>query len=126
VNKYDVGVITDGEAGRNLAFDLSASGYSTVLYNTGLDNMARDEMNRYIAGIQEMGILASTSSEMTVNLLKSPKILFVVSRNGVFAEEILRELYELAGEGDILIDTCDTNYKVTAARCRQFEKKQIA
>ena len=119
MNKYDVGVITDGEAGRNLAFDLSASGYSTVLYNTGLDNMARDEMNRYIAGIQEMGILASTSSEMTVNLLKSPKILFVVSRNGVFAEEILRELYELAGEGDILIDTCDTNYKVTAGILRQ-------
>ena len=80
MNKYDVGVITDGEAGRNLAFDLSASGYSTVLYNTGLDNMARDEMNRYIAGIQEMGILASTSSEMTVNLLKSPKILFVVKK----------------------------------------------
>ena len=126
MNKYDVGVITDGEAGRNLAFDLSANGYSTVLYNTGLDNMSRDEMNRYIAEIQEMGILASTSSEMTVNLLKAPRILFVVSRSGVFAEEMLRELYELAGEGDILIDTCDTNYKVTAARCRQFEKKQIA
>lgn len=83
----------------NLAFDLSANGYSTVLYNTGLDNMSRDEMNRYIAEIQKMGILASTSSDMTVNLLKSPRILFVVSRSGVFAEEMLRELYEACRGG---------------------------
>lgn len=125
MNKYDVGVITDGELGCNLAFNLSANGYSTVLYNTGLENMLREEINQYISEIQEMGILASTSAEMTVNLLKKPKIIFVISRSSIYADEILKELYELAEAQDIIIDTCDANYKITAKRCRLFEKKHV-
>ncbi|MFR1517491.1 MAG: NAD(P)-binding domain-containing protein [Clostridia bacterium] len=125
MNKYDVGVITDAELGCNLAFNLCANGYSAVLFNTALENMMREQINDYISGIQEMGILASTSAEMTVNLLKKPRILFIVSRSGIFADEILKELYELAEAEDIIVDTCDANYKITASRCRQFEKKHI-
>ena len=125
MNKYDVGVITDGELGCNLAFNLSANGYSTVLYNTGLENMLREEINEYVSGIQEMGILASTSAEMTVNLLKKPRVIFVISRSSIYADEILKELYELAEAQDIIIDTCDANYQITAKRCRLFEKKHV-
>ena len=125
MNKYDVGVITDGELGCNLAFNLSANGYSTVLYNTGLENMLREEINEYVSGIQEMGILASTSAEMTVNLLKKPRVIFVISRSSIYADEILKELYELAEAQDIIIDTCDANYQITAKRCRLFEKKYV-
>ncbi len=125
MNKYDVGVITDGELGCNLAFNLSANGYSTVLYNTGLENMRREEINRYVTEIQEMGILASTSLEMTVRLIKTPRVLFLISRSSIYADEILKELYEFAEAQDIIIDMCDANYKITANRCRFFEKKRV-
>lgn len=125
LNKYDVGVITDGMLGCNIAFNLSANGYMSVLYNTDLENMQRDQINTFVSEIQEMGILASTSVEMTVKLLKSPRIVFVVSKSNVFTEDVLKELYALLEAGDIVIDTCDTNYKITTGRCRQFEKKEI-
>lgn len=125
LNKYDVGVITDSVIGCNIAFNLSANGYDTVLYNTALENMQRDDINTFVSEIQEMGILASTSVEMTVKLLKSPAVVFVVSSGSVFTDDVLKELYELMEAHDIIIDTCDTNYKITTSRCRQFESKGI-
>lgn len=125
MNKYDVGVITDGVLGCNLAYNLSGNGYTTVLYNTGLDRMPRDEINQYISNIQEMGILASTSVEMTANLLKTPRIIFIVSRNSIYADDIIKELHDIVREKDIIVDTCDANYKITAKRCRLFEERQI-
>ncbi len=125
MNQYDVGVITDGVLGCNLAYNLSANGYSAVLYHAGLENMTREEISRHVSGVQEMGILASTSVEMTVNLLKTPRLLLVVSSDGLFTEEILKELYDFTGARDIIIDTCDANYKITAKRCRVFEQKKV-
>ncbi len=125
MNTYDVGIITDSVQGSSIAFALSYEGYNVVLYNTYLENMQRSDINAYICEIQEKGILAATSVDMTVNLLGSPRIIFTVGKNGVFTEEILNELYDILQSADAVIDICDINYKTAASRCRKFADKGI-
>ncbi len=122
---YKVGVITDGELGCNFALNLSSKGYSAVVYNTDVDSMTRENINNYVKKTQKNGISVATSTEMLINLINNPRIIFIISRKSLYAENILQELFELLESNDIIVDTCDTNYKVTATRCRNFEKKNI-
>lgn len=111
--------------GCNLAFNLSANEYSTVLFYSCLENMCREKINKYVVEVQEKGILAATSVDMLFGLLDKPRIIFVISQSNSYTEDVLKQLIETLEADDILIDTCDTNYKISANRCRNFEKKQI-
>ena len=123
MNKYDVGVITDCRIGCNFALRLKENGYSCVLFHTDIEKMSRDNINQYVSQMQEKGIHTATSVETTINLLKTPRRLFLVSKSNLYSESLLRELYDIIEEKDIIIDTCDADYNTTASRCRLFEKK---
>lgn len=124
MNKYEVGVITDGKLGCNFAKRLKENGYSCVLFNTGLEKMSRVDINSYVSEMQENGIHTATSVEITLSLLEKPRRIFIVSRGNSYAKAILEELYNYADAGDIIIDTCDSDYKVTRERCREFKQKK--
>lgn len=125
MDRYSVGVITDGELGCNLALKLSSQGYSTVIYNTAIETMERNDIDNYINLMKSNGVIVATSTDVLVNLIEKPRKIFVVSRSSSYAEGVLQELIDLAEANDIIIDTCDSNYKVSASRCRAFEKKDI-
>lgn len=126
MDKYEVGIITDSELGCNFAMRLKETGYSCVLYHTGIEKMSRDEINKYVAEMQKQGIHTSTSMEITLSLLDCPRRIFIVSRSANYSEKILDEIHDFADEHDIIIDTCDADYNTTASRCRLFEKKNVS
>ena len=125
MEKYNVGVITDGELGCNIALKLSSEGYSAVVYNTNIETMDREAIDKYTGVMKSNGIMVTTSSDSLINLLEKPRRVFVVSQSSSYAETILQELMEFLEEKDIIIDTCDSNYKISASRCRAFEKKNV-
>ena len=110
MDKYSVGVITDGELGCNLALKLSSQGYSTVIYNTDIEAMERNDIDEYIGLMKNNGIIVATSTDVLVNLIEKSRKIFIVSRSSSYAEGILQELIDVAEAGDIIIDTCDSNY----------------
>ncbi len=124
MNKYEVGVITDGKLGCNFARRLKENGYSCVLYNTGLEKLSRTDINCYVSEMHEQEILTSTSAEVMIQLLEKPRRIFIVSRSSSYAKQILDELYDIVEPQDIIVDTCDADYKVTKDRCREFQQKK--
>ena len=100
---YKVGVITDGELGCNFALNLSSKGYSAVVYNTDVDSMTRENINNYVKKTQKNGISVATSTEMLINLINNPRIIFIISRKSLYAENILQELFELLESNDIIV-----------------------
>lgn len=123
MDKYDVGVITDCRIGCNFALSLKENGYSCVLFHTGLEKMSRDDIDNYVSEMQQKGVHTATSVDITINLLKTPRKLFIVSKSSIYSEDILSDLFELIDDKDIIIDTCDADYNTTASRCRMFEKQ---
>ena len=126
MNKYEVGIITDTELGCNFARRLKGNGYSCVLHNTGLEKMSREDIDRYVSVMHEEEILISTSVEIMLSLLKTPRRIFIISQSKSYAELILKELYDFVEPKDIIVDTCDVDYNITSSRCRLFEKKDVA
>ena len=114
MDKYDVGVITDCRIGCNFALSLKENGYSCVLFHTGLEKMSRDDIDNYVSEMQQKGVHTATSVDITINLLKTPRKLFIVSKSSIYSEDILSDLFEIIDDKDIIIDTCDADYNTTA------------
>jgi 6-phosphogluconate dehydrogenase len=106
-----------GKMGGNMSRRLLRDGHQVIGYNRS------PEVTESMA--QEAGLEPAFSLEEAVDKLPDQKVLWIMVPAGKPTESIVDKLTPLLGEGDILIDGGNSNYKETLRRGESLAEKGI-
>ena len=106
-----------GKMGANMARRLSRSGHQVVGYNRS------PEITQQLA--KEEGLTAATSIKEIIELLPTPRAIWLMLPCGEITESVLLEVSELADQGDVIIDGGNANYHDSQRRAELLQKKGI-
>jgi len=123
LKKSDIGVIVKGKIGINLARNLVNNGYYVSLYNL---NYKDEKYQKFVASNRnELFEFVYDFDAMTVSLTDN-KIIFLVSENDEFPDEVYDVLLEKCNSQDIIVDFSDIGFEKSIGICKRFEKNAIA
>jgi 6-phosphogluconate dehydrogenase len=118
MKKQDIGIIGLGPMGENLTLNIESKGYSVVVFNrtdsktkSFIDNRAK-----------EKDIIPAYSINDFVNLLKSPRKILLMVKEGKPVDEFIETLLPLLNKGDLIIDGGNSHYKDTMRRNVELSK----
>ncbi|AZB44180.1 decarboxylating 6-phosphogluconate dehydrogenase [Bacillus sp. FJAT-42376] len=111
-----IGLIGLGKMGYNLALNMKDHGYEVI---------ANDVSAEALQNIKAEGIDTADSIQMLAEKLPSPKVIWMMVPAGDITENVLKEVSSHLGEGDILIDGGNSNYKDTIRRGKELKEKGI-
>jgi 6-phosphogluconate dehydrogenase len=100
-----------GRMGGNMAVRLMGHGHEVVAFDPGADAVARATA----AGAEGTGSLADLCAR-----LPSPKVVWIMVPAGDITETTVRDLGALLGDGDIVIDGGNSNWKDSQRRAEQL------
>lgn len=112
-----IGLIGLGKMGYNLALNLLDHGHDVVANDINTEQMASFE--------KEGGKVASSYEELAAKLEK-PRVIWVMVPAGDITEKVLEGLMPHLGEGDIVIDGGNSNYRDTLKRKEKMLAKGIS
>ena len=108
-----LGMVGLGKMGANMVTRLLQGKHDVVVYDRNADAVAAS-----VAG----GATASTGlNDMTAKLTDSPKVVWIMVPSGKPTDETIDELLRSLGDGDIIVDGGNTNWREGLAayeRCR--------
>ena len=111
-----IGMIGLGKMGLNMAQRLVRGGHDVV-------GNARSEST--IREAEELGVTGARSVEELVGMLTAPRVVWVMVPAGDVTESVIQSLIPLLGEGDIIIDGGNSNYKDTVRRAAELEARGL-
>lgn len=111
-----IGMIGLGKMGLNMAQRLVRGGHD-VVGNTRSESTIREA--------EELGVTGARSVEELVGMLTAPRVVWVMVPAGDVTESVIQSLIPLLGEGDIIIDGGNSNYKDTVRRAAELEARGL-
>ena len=111
-----LGMVGLGKMGANMTRRLLEDGHELVVTDLSAEAIAQAEAD---------GATGAESLSDFVGKLNSPKVVWVMVPAGNPTESTLQELSDLLGEGDIVIDGGNSNYKETMRRGEILKEKGI-
>ncbi|MCB8949191.1 MAG: decarboxylating 6-phosphogluconate dehydrogenase [Ardenticatenaceae bacterium] len=106
-----------GKMGANMARRLIQDGHEVVGYN--LETAVTDQL------ADEVGLIPAYSLEEVAEKLAPPRVAWVMVPAGKPTESVVSKLAELFGEGDLVVDGGNSNYKETVRRGQMLAEKGI-
>jgi 6-phosphogluconate dehydrogenase len=106
-----LGMVGLGRMGGNMAVRLMRQGHEVVAFDPGADAVARAAA----AGAEGAGSLGDLCER-----LPSPKVVWIMVPAGDITEATVRDLGGMLGEGDIVIDGGNSNWKDSQRRAEQL------
>ncbi|MBI2621789.1 MAG: decarboxylating 6-phosphogluconate dehydrogenase [Candidatus Levybacteria bacterium] len=116
-----IGFIGLGKMGARMAGKLLREDYKVCVWNRSKDAVEEFKIQNSKFKIESQKLKIAASIEDLVRSLDKPRIVWVMVPN-VAVEEILTEVRKFVGEGDIVIDGGNSNYRDTERRFKEFEK----
>ncbi|MGD6818861.1 phosphogluconate dehydrogenase (NAD(+)-dependent, decarboxylating) [Metabacillus sp. 84] len=111
-----IGLIGLGKMGYNLALNMKEHGYGVV---------ANDVSSEALQSIRAEGVETADSIQMLAEKLPSPRIIWMMVPAGEITEQVLAEVSGYLGDGDIVIDGGNSNYKDTIRRGTELKEKGV-
>jgi len=118
--KSFVGVVCQGNMGRNLAKHIEQRGYKVTLHGI-LPGSTAKFANDYKGEMTEF----ADNFEILVTSIMKPRIVFVLLENATLVEKVIIDLVKYLESGDTIIDGSDTYFLDTAKRVKELEKSNI-
>lgn len=112
-----IGFVGLGKMGFNMVTRLRQSDFTIVAYDRSastLEDIAKKTGAETTASVSEM-----------TDKLDSPKIVWVMVPSGDITEQVLKDVSEHLGEGDIIIDGGNSNFHHTRRRAEMLKEKGI-
>ncbi len=124
MRKCDVGIITDGRSGMDLARNMERHGYLVSVYQVSLPGLDSKEYQSDLAGSLH-GTSVELVFDMETFLLSLPKnrVVFLLGKRESFSDLLLPELKNALTANDIIVDCGDVDHERSTKRCRTFHKE---
>jgi 6-phosphogluconate dehydrogenase len=106
-----LGMVGLGRMGGNMTVRLVRQGHEVVVFDPGADAVARAAA----AGAEGAGSLGDLCER-----LPSPKVVWIMVPAGDITEATVRDLGGMLGEGDVVIDGGNSNWKDSQRRAEQL------
>jgi len=119
--KADIGLIGLAVMGENLALNMGGKGFSVAVYNRTVSKVD-DFVQGRGAGKKITG--CRSFAEFAAALVKPRKAMIMV-KAGKAVDETIEKLLEVFEEGDIIIDSGNSNYQDTMRRAALVESKGL-
>lgn len=113
----ELGLIGLGRMGANMARRLRRANVKLAAYNRN------PEITRSLA--EETGLTATASLDGLVELLPTPRVIWLMLPAGDITQQHIDQLSDLLNEGDILIDGANSFYKDSMRRAKQLNELGI-
>jgi 6-phosphogluconate dehydrogenase len=114
-----LGMVGLGKMGANMTTRLQQGGHSVVAFDRSADAVA--------ATVKESGATGAASlEEMVGKLTGSPKAVWIMVPAGKPTDETIDALCALLGNGDVIIDGGNTNYKEGLAAYDRCKAKGVS
>ncbi len=113
----ELGLIGLGRMGANMARRLRRANVKLVAYNRN------PEVTGSLA--EETGLTATASLDGLVELLPTPRVIWLMLPAGDITQQHIDQLSDLLDEGDILIDGANSFYKDSMRRAKQLNELGI-
>jgi 6-phosphogluconate dehydrogenase len=110
-----LGMVGLGRMGANIVRRLMRDGHECVVFDVNPDS---------VKGLEDEGAIGGTSMEDFVDKLSSPKVVWVMIPAGITGR-IVEQVSALLGEGDIVIDGGNSNYRDDVRRAAKLREKGI-
>ena len=124
--EFNIGVITDGNIGTNLTYRLASHEYAPTIFNTNIINMEHSKGQRYVSEMDRLNINACLDYDSFFLSLNENRVIFIISSNLYFSEEVLRDIDKYLDSSDIIVDMCDSNYNIASKLCREYRERNIS
>jgi 6-phosphogluconate dehydrogenase len=111
-----IGMVGLGKMGAHMAQRLINAGHQVVGYS---------RMASAVLEAAKFGVISADSVAEMVDLLPSPKVVWIMVPSGKSTEEAVAEVAPRLKAGDILIDGGNTYYKDSMRRAAELSKKGI-
>ena len=112
-----IGMIGLGRMGANMARRLARGGANVIAW----DRTAAVRR----ATAREQRIAAAPDLAALVQLLKAPRVLWLMLPAGAVTEDILAQLQPLLAKGDVLVDGANANYKDSMRRAAELAARGL-
>lgn len=122
-HKPSIAMVGLGVMGSNLALNIESRGFACAVYNR--NRQVTDEFMARHAGRR---FLAASSAEELVEILGSPRQIFLMIKAGDPVDEMIGQLVPFLGKDDVLIDGGNSFFKDTQRRvelCRNAGVKLL-
>ncbi|MDQ2992780.1 MAG: NAD(P)-binding domain-containing protein, partial [Candidatus Eremiobacteraeota bacterium] len=114
-----LGMVGLGKMGANMTTRLQQSGHSVVAFDRSADAVA--------ATVKESGAAGAASlAELVGKLGASPKVVWIMVPAGKPTDDTIDTLCGLLGNGDVIIDGGNTNYKEGLAAYDRCKAKGVS
>ncbi|NNF95367.1 MAG: decarboxylating 6-phosphogluconate dehydrogenase [Halobacteria archaeon] len=110
----DLGLIGLGRMGANMARRLRRANIKLAAYNRNPD------VSRSLA--EETGLMATRSLEELVELLPTPRVIWLMLPAGDITQQHVDQLSGLLNKGDILVDGANSFYKDSMQRAKRLRE----
>jgi 6-phosphogluconate dehydrogenase len=107
----DVGMIGLAVMGANLARNLESKGFECAVFNR-----TTEVTKKFVDEWSEKRFRGTSSLVEFVQVLKKPRIIFVMVKAGAPVDAIVNELKPLVDKGDIILDGGNSHYRDTERR----------
>lgn len=121
MEKADIGLIGLAVMGENLVVNMESKGFSVAVYNRTLSKVDSFVSTR----AKGKNIIGTHSLEELCSMLKRPRKIILLVKAGSPVDEYIEKLIPLLEEGDIIIDSGNSNYLDTIRRCEYVESKGL-
>ncbi len=111
-----LGMIGLGKMGYNLALNLLDHKHEVVVNDVNKDQ---------VDGLKESGAIPAYSVKEVVNQLDKPRTIWLMVPAGEITESLVKSLYDLLDEDDVVIDGGNSNYKDSTRRGEFLKEKKI-
>jgi 6-phosphogluconate dehydrogenase len=112
----EIGLVGLGKMGANMALRLIRGGHKVVGY-------ARNPAT--VSEAVKFGLIGTESVSELIDLLPTPKIVWVMVPAGSVTDEVINQVAALMKPGDILIDGGNSNYKDSMRHSTMLAKQGI-
>ena len=113
----DIGLVGLGTMGSALALNIAEKGFRVAVWN-------RDEarIGEFVAEAGELAgrIVPCTTLEALMAAIRPPRPVLLMIPSGAPVDSMIAQLQPLAGEGDILIDAGNADFRETVRRIGEF------
>jgi 6-phosphogluconate dehydrogenase len=111
-----LGYIGLGKMGKNMVFHLLEKGIEIVAWNRSPE--PRDE-------VSQAGAISVSQVEGLVQMLKTPRIIWLMLPAGAPTDEMITTLSGLLSSGDLIIDGSNSFYKDSIRHAKELQTKGI-
>ncbi len=112
----DIGVFGLGKMGANMARRLLEGGHRVVVANRSPEPVAR---------LADEGAVPARDLTELVDLLTSPRVVWIMVPAGDPTEKIVLEVADLLARGDVIVDGGNSNYKDSARRAAAMSQRGL-